>query len=175
MKMKKTKSKVIVFIFKTLLSIIIVYNVCFFINTTITQKDYFSIFEISFFCIDTQAMQPDLQKNNFIMVKKDKNEYKENEIIIYKISNQTKIGKIVEVKIEDEKKCYIVKTNTNYYPETIKFEQIIGKKSIAIPFVGLILKIVQNKFVTIIIFLLLIYNRYNYLKSMKRRRKKRIM
>ncbi len=173
MKMKKTKSKVIVTILKLLLSIIVVYNVCFFANTTITQKDYFSIFGISLFCVDTQAMQPDLQKNDFIMVKKDDNEYEENDIIIYKISNQIKIGRIVETKIENEKRYYVVRANTNYYPETIKTEQIIGKKSIVIPFIGLILKIVQNKFITIIIFLILIYNRYRYIRNMQRKRKKR--
>lgn len=175
--MKKVKNKIVIIILKIVLSIIIVYNVCFFINTTITKKDYFSIFGKSFFYVNTKTMEPDLKKYNFIIVKENKNEYEDNDIIIYETSNQIKIGKIIENKIENDKKYYIVKANSNYYPETIKTSQIIGKKILKLPLLGLILKILQTKVVTIIIgfslIFFFIYNRYKYLKGLERRRKKK--
>ncbi len=179
MKKKKIKSRgIILNILKSLVVICVLYNVCYFINTVITKKEYFNILEISFFCVNTSNMEPNLNKNDFIITKENRNDnYEENDIVEYVASDQIKIGQIVEKKSENDKISYNVKINNTYYPENIRQAQIIGRVLINIPVLGFLVKILQTKVVTILVSISLIfffiYNRYKYLKGLERRRKKK--
>lgn len=178
MKKKKIKGKKILADFlKILATICILYNVCYFINVTITKKEYFSIWGMDFINVSTENMKPDLKRNDIIFVKNDKKEYEKDDIIVYEESNQIKISQVIERTLENEKNFYLVKTNNTYYPEKIRQTQIIGRVMKRIPILGFCTKILQSKFVSIIVFITLIciffVNRYKYLKSLERRRKKR--
>lgn len=158
-----------------IVTICVLYNVLFLINTTISQKDYFHVFGISFFSMHTDLMENEISKNDFVIVKEVmESELQVGDIIAYKVNDQVRINKIV-----DKQDVYTTKFNLNYYPdiEKITFNQIIGKKVINIPFLGMILNILQSKIFSVFVLLFLIfvfwYNKYTHAKRKERERKKK--
>ena len=163
-----------------IISIIMLYNIVFTINTIITKKDYFSICETYFLIMETNLMKPEISKNSLVLVKNtDNNELQKNEIIAYFVNGKIRINKIISVDYSNGKQSYITKSNINYYPdiEEVSANMVIGKFTLSIPFLGAILKIIQSKlftiFVTILLILKLSYNRQIYIKTKERKKKKR--
>lgn len=174
---KRKLKKIMIAIISFIITICVLYNVLFLINTTLSQKDYFHVFGISFFSVKTDLMENDLHKNDFVIVKEVPNgELQVRDIIAYEVNNLVRINKIV-----DEKDGYITKSNKNYYPdiETITINQVIGKEIVSIPFLGILLDILQSKIFSFFVLLLLIfvfwYNKYTHTKRKERERKKKKM
>lgn len=176
-KNKEIVIKVIKSIFKIIITICIVYNVCYLLNTTLTQKEYLSVFGISFFNMKSNVMEPELKKNDLIITKENKAGFKKDDVIVYVANKQVKTSKIIEIETEDEQKTYITKANKNYYPENVKEGQIIGKLVFSVSKIGGIIQVLQTRISSIIIFifliLLFVINRYSYYKGIERRRKKK--
>lgn len=174
-KIKKVLSKILYVI----ITICILYNIIYLINTTITKKEYISIFGISFFNMKSSAMKPELSKNDFIIVKEDKNKALEmGDIIAYRVNGNIKINKIFYIQIDDGKIAYVTKSNQNYYPdnEKIKKEQIIGTVVVHVPILGFFTNILESKITSLIVILILVlkfsYNKEIYKKKRQRKRKK---
>ena len=112
------------------ISICILYNIVFVINTTITKKNYLSIFGISILTMEDNIMKPDISKNELIVTKNVRQEeLKVNDIIAYRVNDCIRINKIISINSNDGKIVYGTKSNQNYYPdiEKISQKQIIGK------------------------------------------------
>lgn len=172
---KRKLKKIMIAIISFIITICVLYNVLFLINTTISQKDYFHVFGISFFSVKTDLMENDLYKNNFVIVKEvTDSDLQVGDIIAYEVNNQVRINKIV-----DEKDGYITKSNKNYYPdiEKITIDQIVGKEVVSIPFLGILLDILQSKIFSFFVLLFLIfvfwYNKYTHAKRKERERKRK--
>lgn len=171
---KKNKfSKKIIYI---IIVVSVIYNIAFLLNTTITQKDYMQIFGITFINMENNLMENDISKNDLVIVKEvSKENLKEQDIIAYIVNRQVRINKIINIK-----NGYTTKSNQNYYPdiEKIQFEDIIGKKVISIHGVGVMVKILQSKIISVLIFLFLIfaflYNKYMFKNKLRRLAKKNI-
>ena len=178
-KLKKTKRSKIKYIQNIIGLIVIIcmlYNILFLVNTTISSKQYFKLFGISLFDMDNNLMKNDINKNDLIIAKEvEENELKEGDIIVYDFNGQIIVSKVY--KINDGK--YMTKLNQGYYlnREEINYSQIIGKVIKCLPFLGIVLAILQKKVMSIIVIILLIllYNYNNYLseKKLERYRKKR--
>lgn len=179
----KKKNEIVKTIFKNVFYVIIIiamlYNICYFLNTTITNKNYFKTLGITLINANSDNMEPEINKNDLIIVKECKQQYNNDDIIAYILNGQIRISKIKNVNVDNGKISYIVKANNNYYPdiEPVVEEQIIGNVVYNIFTLGILIKILQTKTLTIVIFIILIfmflYNRYAYLKSIERRRKKK--
>ena len=170
---KQTLKKILIPIIFFIITFCILFNILFLINTTISNKSYFHLFGISFFCIDTELMEDDLSKYDFIITKEVKeSELKINDIIAYEMHDKIRINKIVS---KDD--GYITKFNQNYYPniDKVSKNQIIGKKIIKIPLLGILLIILQSKVTSIILFFFLffIYFYYKYKARKERERFKK--
>ena len=172
---KRKLKKIMIAIISFIITICVLYNVLFLINTTISQKDYFHVCGISFFRVKTDLMENDLHKNDFVIVKEViDSELQVGDIIAYEVNDQVRINKIV-----DKKEGYTTKFNQNYYPdiEKITMNEIIGKKIVSIPFLGIILDILQSKIISILVLLFLMfifwYNTYTHTKRKERERKKK--
>ena len=172
---KRKLKKIMIAIISFIITICVLYNVLFLINTTISQKDYFHVFGISFFSVKTDLMENDLHKNDFVIVKEVTNsELQVGDIIAYEVNDQIRINKIV-----DKKDGYTTKFNQNYYPdiEKITINEVIGKEIVNIPFLGILLDILQSKVFSVFVLLFLIfvfgYNKYTHTKRKERERKKR--
>lgn len=175
-KTKRSKIKYIQNIIGLIVIICMLYNILFLVNTTISSKQYFKLFGISLFDMDNNLMKNDINKNDLIIAKEvEENELKEGDIIVYDFNGQIIVSKVY--KINDGK--YMTKLNQGYYlnREEINYSQIIGKVIKCLPFLGIVLAILQKKVMSIIVIVLLIllYNYNNYLseKKLERYRKKR--
>ena len=171
----KFKKVIISFIY-VIIMICILYNILFLINTSISKKEYFKLYGFSFFYMKTNLMEQDISKNDLIIIKEaDSEDLQNNDIIAYDINGKVRINKIVYY----EQNQYTTKSNKNYYPdiETITASQIVGKKIANIPFLGVILELLQSKTVSIFTLVFLIftfwYNRYMYLRRNERNKKRK--
>ena len=171
----KFKKVIISFIY-VIIMICVLYNILFLINTSISKKEYFKLYGFSFFCMKTNLMEQDISKNDLIIIKEaDSEDFQNNDIIAYDINGKVRINKIVYY----EQNQYTTKSNKNYYPdiETITASQIVGKKIANIPFLGVILELLQSKTVSIFTLVFLIftfwYNRYMYLRRNERNKKRK--
>ncbi len=171
----KFKKVIISFIY-VIIMICILYNILFLINTSISKKEYFKLYGFSFFCMKTNLMEQDISKNDLIIIKEaDSEDLQNNDIIAYDINGKVRINKIVYY----EQNQYTTKSNKNYYPdiETITTSQIVGKRIANIPFLGVILELLQSKTVSIFTLVFLIftfwYNRYMYLRRNERNKKRK--
>lgn len=171
----KFKKVIISFIY-VIIMICILYNILFLINTSISKKEYFKLYGFSFFCMKTNLMEQDISKNDLIIMKEvDAKDLQNNDIIAYDINGKVRINKIVYY----EQNQYTTKSNKNYYPdiETITASQIVGKKIANIPFLGVILELLQSKTVSIFTLVFLIFtfwfNRYMYLRRNERNKKRK--
>ena len=125
-------------------------------------------------------MEEDLKDNDLVIVKQiDEDEIKIGDIIEYNVNDKIRINKVFNSYYDDNirKVVYVTKSNKNLQPniEKIQINQIIGKKVINIPILGAVIKILQTKFVSIIVFVILCisysYNKYLYAKKKERSRK----
>lgn len=171
----KFKRVVLNFIYAIIL-ICILYNVIFSINTSISKKEYFKLYGISLFCMKTDLMEDDISKNDLIIVKEvEDKDLQDGDIIAYEVNGKIRINKIMYYEQEE----YTTKSNKNYYPDIEKtaINKIVGKNIVNIPFLGLVLELLQSKiasiFTLIILILIFLYNRYMYTKKKERGRKKR--
>lgn len=176
LKMKKEKiinsiRQIVKKILKVIIIFCVIYNIIFVLHKTVSKKEYMEVFGISAFRMETQSMQGDIGKNDLVITKQtDTKKLQEGDIIAYQINGKIRINKI----IKNQNSKITTKSNKNYNPdiETITEEQIIGKKIITIPIIGIILKIIQAKLTTFIIFIILVlmlfYNRY--IQNQKRKR-----
>ena len=159
-----------------IIGICILYNVVFSINTSISKKEYFKLYGISLFCMKTDLMEDDINKNDLVIVKEvNDKDLQDGDIIAYEVNGKIRINKIIYY----EQDGYATKSNKNYYPdiEKITISQIVGKTIVNIPFLGLVLELLQSKTASILALLILIlifwYNRYIYMKKKERGRKKK--
>ena len=133
--------KIILNCIYVIIAICVLYNIIFSINTSISKKEYFKLYGISFFGMKTDLMKEDINKNDLVIVKEveDKNLQK-GDIIAYEVNGKIRINKII-----DEQEGYMTKSNRNYYPdiEKITINQIVGKKIVNIPLLGLVLELLQ--------------------------------
>lgn len=167
--------KIILNCIYVIIAICVLYNIIFSINTSISKKEYFKLYGISLFCMKTDLMEEDINENDLIIVKEvEDKELQNGDIIAYEVNGKIRINKII-----DDQEGYMTKSNKNYYPDIEKttINKIVGKKIINIPFIGLVLELLQSKIAGVftLFFLIVIfsYNRYMYTKKKERGRKKR--
>ena len=167
--------KIILNCIYVIIVICVLYNIIFSINTSISKKEYFKLYGISLFCMKTDLMEEDINENDLIIVKEvEDKELQNGDIIAYEVNGKIRINKII-----DDQEGYMTKSNKNYYPDIEKttINKIVGKKIINIPFIGLVLELLQSKIASVFTLLFLIvifsYNRYMYTIKKERGRKKR--
>lgn len=177
-KKKKYIREIAVTIIYLIFVICILYNLIFLINTTISEKNYFKLFGICLFSMDSDLMQDDINKNDLVIIKEVKNEeLQKGDIIAYEINENTRINKI----INENEQGYTTMSNKNLYPDIEKVTdgQIIGKKVVNVPGFGIVLEILQSKITSIFILLYLAfklwYDGYMQTKQKERARKKKML
>ena len=127
----------------------------FLLYTTITEKDYMKLFGITFMHMESELMEDEILRNDFVILKSvDEEDLKKEDIIGYTVNGKLRINKIINTK-----NGYITKSNKNYYPdlERIQIEDIIGEKVLNISNLGILLKFLQSKITSIFIFIFLIF------------------
>ena len=126
-------------------------------------------------------MIPTIKTNDLIITKKcQPDDLNLQDIIIFDENGITKIQRITKIQGHGENSYYTTKGDNNYHNNNviIEYNQIKGKFEKRIPLLGLIVKMLQSKittvFVIIILVLLFVFNRDMKMKSIKRRKNKKI-
>ena len=138
-----------------------------------------SSLNIELYTVTSESMEPRLNINDIIIVKKGytNEQYKVGNIITFK----NKKGEIITHRISriiksDLQNAYITKGDSNNAEdeELIKYDKIIGKVIYTMPRFGLVMKLLKNKlfFAMIITILILIIGYDNKLKKRQEERKK---
>lgn len=170
------------YIYKTLyilLILILIYNIIFLLNSVILKNNYFKFSKINMFSMNTDSMKNDISKNSLVIVKKTKkSKLKNNDIIAYEVNGNIRINRLINQYNDQNsgKEVYVTKSDLNYYPdiEKISYEQIIGKKIINIPLLGVFIKIFQSKIISLICtFVLILMFIINESKIKRKKRNKK--
>ncbi len=169
--------KIVINILYILFVLCVVFNVIYFVNTTIKEIDYFNLFGISLFSMETNLMEPEILENSLIITKKyGKNDSIEvNDKIAYSINEKVRINEVVSIETIDGKVIYHTKSNQNYNvdAEGIFQNQVIGKVEMVIPNLGIGLEILQSKIMTlgivVILTVLYMYNKKVYKNKLRRK------
>lgn len=175
--LKKVESrKIILKIGYIFLVCCILLNVLFLVNMTIKKSEYFNLFGISLFSMETNLMEPEISKNSLIITRAyENNAIEVNDNIAYIVNGKIRINKVIRIESIDGKIVYHTKSNNNYYvdSETISKNEIIGKVINHIPVLGILPKILQSKITTVCICIFLvikfIYNRKVYKNKIRRK------
>lgn len=168
----KQKKKVLSRIFFIILGLSIIYNFIFLAITTFTRKEYLNIFGIDFLVIN----------NNLVVTREgDVGLLQEHEVIAYYHNGHMKIGSVNSIYTDPQtgRKMFSAKVENHFYPdvEELNNKAIIGRKLFEVKFVGILLKIIQSRVLSIFSIILLwwiyYYNRFKFKAEWKRKIKKK--
>ena len=186
MRIRENRVKKIIFalprkILGLILILMILYNV---INTAygiFNKKLELQIGETKIYVAEDKTMLPTIKPNDLILAKQcTPEDLNLEDIIIFDENGIIKVQRITKIQGLGEKTNYTTKGDNNYYNNNviIKYEQIKGKFVKRIPSLGLVIKILESKvttiFIVIILILLFLFNRDMKMKSIKRRKNKKI-
>lgn len=168
------KQKRIKKIFKYIILNILI--ILFIINLILSFEKNTHIFGIYIFNIISESMEPTLNINDLVIVKKynSNKDLKKGDIITFNQEGRIISHRIKEI-IENEDYLIITKGDNNEVPdkELVKEEQIYGKVIFKIGKIGKIISYIQNMriFINIIIFIVIIYILMNLRDNQKNERK----
>lgn len=186
MRIRENKVKKIIFalprkILGLILILMILYNVINTVYGIFNKKLELQIGETKIYVAEDKTMLPTIKPNDLILAKQCTPENLNLEdIIIFDENGIIKVQRITKIQGLGEKSNYTTKGDNNYYNNNviIKYEQIKGKFVKRIPSLGLVIKILESKvttiFIVIILILLFLFNRDMKMKSIKRRKNKKI-
>lgn len=186
MRIRENKVKKIIFalprkILGLILILMILYNVINTVYGIFNKKLELQIGETKIYVAEDKTMLPTIKPNDLILAKQcTLEDLNLEDIIIFDENGIIKVQRITKIQGLGEKSNYTTKGDNNYYNNNviIKYEQIKGKFVKRIPSLGLVIKILESKvttiFIVIILILLFLFNRDMKMKSIKRRKNKKI-
>ena len=191
MRIRENKVKKIIFalprngkprkILGLILILMILYNVINTVYGIFNKKLELQIGETKIYVAEDKTMLPTIKPNDLILAKQcTPEDLNLEDIIIFDENGIIKVQRITKIQGLGEKSNYTTKGDNNYYNNNviIKYEQIKGKFVKRIPSLGLVIKILESKvttiFIVIILILLFLFNRDMKMKSIKRRKNKKI-
>ena len=186
MRIRENKVKKIIFalprkILGLILILMILYNVINTVYGIFNKKLELQIGETKIYVAEDKTMLPTIKPNYLILAKQcTPEDLNLEDIIIFDENGIIKVQRITKIQGLGEKSNYTTKGDNNYYNNNviIKYEQIKGKFVKRIPSLGLVIKILESKvttiFIVIILILLFLFNRDMKMKSIKRRKNKKI-
>ena len=164
-----------------ILILMIIYNVINTVYGVFNKKLDLRIGKATMYTTEEKTMIPTITTNDLIITKKcQPDDLNLQDIIIFDENGITKIQRITKIQGHGENSYYTTKGDNNYHNNNviIEYNQIKGKFEKRIPLLGLIVKMLQSKittvFVIIILVLLFVFNRDMKMKSIKRRKNKKI-
>lgn len=194
---KKVKSVLykLVYIFGVIL---VIYNVLYIVNNTLSGKKYINIFGKIYITTEKEDSMKKggrevnseksgiqyVKKNDLVFViKTSEKNINIQDIIGYDINDEITLHRVVNIENKNNTIYYETKAD-NYINNDIErktINQINGKIFIKIPLIGIIFRVIENKAATIIIVILLFLkfslNKYKYERygKIKRKNKKHVI
>lgn len=171
----KIKSRIVTKrIFKYIILNILI--ILFIINLILSFEEQTHILGIYMFNIVSESMEPTLEINDVVIVKKCAiSQIREGDIITFKQDERTISHRILDVIQENEIIKFKTKGDNNEIPDSdlVDSEQVYGKVLFSIKGIGKIISYIQNArgFINIVIFAIIVYILVNLRDKQKNSRK----
>lgn len=159
--------------------VIMLYNIVLLYMTYIDKFDTPDFYIYKAYIITTTSMEPELKKDDVIIIKKAKEDkIRTDDIVTFKKGGETITHRVIQIEDTENGKLYITKGDNNNVQDekALQFEDIEGKVVMKIPYFGKIVTTLKNGIViilVILIFLIMYLNRINKNEKSKIRRKKK--
>lgn len=161
-----------------IIAIILIYNIILIAISSANQMNVINIFGYKSYIIKTNSMEPTIKINDVVITKKvEKQDLKIGDVITFLKKGEVITHRITQ--IEDNSK-YTTKGDNNNIEDTFKidYQDIEGKHILTIPYLGAIVRALDNKIVFLIITLIILIFMFitiiNQEKRENRREKKKI-
>ncbi|MBR0426979.1 MAG: signal peptidase I [Clostridia bacterium] len=155
---------------------IILYDMFLIIQTIINPNSTPNFFGYKTFSIVSGSMEPTININDIVIVKKaDRKEIQKDDIITFTAQNEIITHRIINIKNEDGILIYTTKGDSNEVTdiENVEYNQIEGRYVTKIPKIGKLFSILKNKSVFSLILILLIICYIIQKKSLQRKEKRK--
>ncbi|MBQ2835281.1 MAG: signal peptidase I [Clostridia bacterium] len=161
-----------------IIAIILIYNIILIAISSANQINVINIFGYKSYIIKTNSMEPTIKINDVVITKKvEKQDLKIGDVITFLKKGEVITHRITQ--IEDNSK-YTTKGDNNNIEDTFKidYKDVEGKHVLTIPYLGAIVRALDNKIVFLIITLIILIFMFitiiNQEKRENRREKKKI-
>lgn len=137
--------------------VIILYNIVLLYMSYIDKFDTPSFYIYKAYVITTNSMEPELKKDDVVVIKKAKaDNLKQGDIITFKQNGETITHRIVQIDDIEDGKLYITKGDNNNVQDeqVLRFDQIEGKLVIKIPQLGKMVASFKNGIIIVLVLLI---------------------
>lgn len=137
--------------------VIILYNIVLLYMSYIDKFDTPSFYIYKDYVITTNSMEPELKKDDVVVIKKAKaDNLKQGDIITFKQNGETITHRIVQIDDIEDGKLYITKGDNNNVQDEqgLRFDQIEGKLVIKIPQLGKMVASFKNGIIIVLVLLI---------------------
>lgn len=137
--------------------VIILYNIVLLYMSYIDKFDTPSFYIYKAYVITTNSMEPELKKDDLVVIKKAKaDNLKQGDIITFKQNGETITHRIVQIDDIEDGKLYITKGDNNNVQDEqgLRFDQIEGKLVIKIPQLGKMVASFKNGIIIVLVLLI---------------------
>lgn len=137
--------------------VIILYNIVLLYMSYVDKFDTPSFYIYKAYVITTNSMEPELKKDDVVVIKKAKaDNLKQGDIITFKQNGETITHRIVQIDDIEDGKLYITKGDNNNVQDEqgLRFDQIEGKLVIKIPQLGKMVASFKNGIIIVLVLLI---------------------
>ena len=137
--------------------VIILYNIVLLYMSYIDKFDTPSFYIYKAYVITTNSMEPELKKDDVVVIKKAKaDNLKQGDIVTFKQNGETITHRIVQIDDIEDGKLYITKGDINNVQDEqgLRFDQIEGKLVIKIPQLGKMVASFKNGIIIVLVLLI---------------------
>lgn len=158
-----------------ILLIVILYNTFLITKSALDDTGAKEIFGYKAYIITTDSMRPNIKVGDIVIVE----QVEEEKLMIGDVITMKKAGEIITHRIvevvEEEETEYITKGDNNNIEdlETVKYNQIEGKKILKIPAFGNAIWLLQSKIYSILLIIVILIILYITIKKYKKKKMRR--
>ena len=160
------------------IAIILVYNIILIAISSANKINIINIFGYKSYIIKTNSMEPTISTNDVVIAKKvEKEKIKKGDVITFLQDGEVITHRITKI---DENGEYTTKGDNNNIEDTFKitYDKIEGKHILTIPYLGAVVRALDNQIVfliiTLIVLIFILITIQNQEKKENRREKKKI-
>lgn len=154
---RKNKTKTIKKIVE-IIAIILIYNIILIIVSSINGKN-FNILGYKAYIVTTDSMQPSINAGDIVIVKNGKKDkIRQGDVITFNQNDEVITHRVIKNITEESNVEYITKGDNNNTEDIfkVKYDDVIGKVIITIPYLGKIISILDNKIIILILLLVIL-------------------
>lgn len=176
---RRNKNIKITKIIINIIVIVLLYNIILILISCVNKIDNISLFGFKAYIITTDSMKPSINKEDVVIVKKEKGDKLNiGDVITFKKDNKVITHRITNIEEQDGKKIYTTKGDNNNLEdhEKIDYSIIEGKNILTIPKLGYVVNILENQIVflfIVLVLLILIFFKIRKQEKMENRREKK--